>query len=77
MGGQTDRQMDDIQTTFRFVISESRHHSTITGTFQLKRKVPAFLARLLELGGVSLARHQLPCEELAAALREGNRLLLQ
>lgn len=44
---------------------------------QLKGKALASLARLLELGGVSLARHQLPCEELAAALRKGNRLLLQ
>lgn len=49
----------------------------MTGTFQLRGKLLAFLAGLLELGGVSLARHQLPCEELAAALRQGNRLSLR
>lgn len=77
MDGGTDRPTDRQMTHRDLLLLKTRQHSTTMGPFQLKGKVLASLARLLELGGVSLARHQLPCEKLAAALREGNRRLLQ
>lgn len=74
MGGQTDGwYIDKISLCF---FKKTRHRSTIIGTFQLKRKVLASLARLLELGGVSLARHQLPREELGCSSERRKRALV-